>query len=222
MTSVDVAARVDSRDVEAEFCVANGETVALTGPNGAGKSTLLGMIAGTVAVSSGSISVGGVDVTGLPPHRRRVTLLAQDPLLFPHLTALDNVAFGPRARGSARSEARATALGWLEAVGLADLAHRKPRELSGGQAQRVAVARALAIRPDVVLLDEPLRALDVDVAPAVRALLGNVLADVTTILVSHDPEDVRVLADRTLQIADGRVSRRSHSSDGPAAGNPIR
>lgn len=222
MTRVDVAARVDSRDVEAEFSVANGETVALTGPNGAGKSTLLGMIAGTVPVSSGSISVGGVDVTGLPPHRRRVTLLAQDPLLFPHLTALDNVAFGPQARGSARSEARATALGWLEAVGLADLAQRKPRELSGGQAQRVAVARALAIRPDVVLLDEPLRALDVDVAPAVRELLRSVLADVTTILVSHDPEDVRVLADRTLQVFAGRVSRRSRSSDESAGGSPTR
>lgn len=205
MTRVDVTARVDSRDVEAELTVASGETVALTGPNGAGKSTILGMIAGTVAVSSGSISVGGVDVTGLPPHRRRVTLLAQDPLLFPHLTALDNVAFGPRARGSARDDARATALGWLEAVGLADLAHRKPRELSGGQAQRVAVARALAISPDVVLLDEPLRALDVDVAPAIRELLRSVLADVTTILVSHDPEDVRVLADRALQVAAGRL-----------------
>jgi molybdate transport system ATP-binding protein len=205
MTSVEVAARVDARDVEAEFTVANGETVALTGPNGAGKSTLLGMIAGTVAVSHGSISVGGVDVTGLPPHRRRVTLLAQDPLLFPHLTALNNVAFGPRARGSARDDARATAMGWLEAVGLADLAHRKPRELSGGQAQRVAVARALAISPDVVLLDEPLRALDVDVAPATRELLRSVLADVTTILVSHDPEDVRVLADRALQVAAGRL-----------------
>jgi molybdate transport system ATP-binding protein len=205
VTGVAVAARVDGRDVEAELSVADGETVALTGPNGAGKSTLLGMIAGTVAVSSGTISVGGVDVTGLPPHRRRVTLLAQDPLLFPHLTALDNVAFGPRARGSARSEARATALGWLEAVGLADLAHRKPRELSGGQAQRVAVARALAIQPDVVLLDEPLRALDADVAPAVRELLRTVLADVTTILVSHDQVDVEALADRTIQLAAGRV-----------------
>jgi molybdate transport system ATP-binding protein len=205
VTGVAVAARVDGRDVEAELSVADGETVALTGPNGAGKSTLLGMIAGTVAVSSGTISVGGVDVTGLPPHRRRVTLLAQDPLLFPHLTALDNVAFGPRARGSARSAARATALGWLEAVGLADLAHRKPRELSGGQAQRVAVARALAIRPDVVLLDEPLRALDADVAPAVRELLRTVLADVTTILVSHDQVDVEALADRTIQLAAGRV-----------------
>jgi len=207
MTIVSVAARVDSRDVEASFAVANGETVALTGPNGSGKSTVLGMIAGTVAVSSGSISVGGVDVTGLPPHRRRVTLLAQDPLLFPHLTVVENVAFGPRARGSAREEARVTALGWLEAVGLADLAHRKPRELSGGQAQRVAVARALAIRPDVVLLDEPLRALDADVAPAVRELLRTVLADVTTILVSHDPEDIRVLADRTLQMVKGRLVR---------------
>lgn len=206
MTSVEVAARIDSRDVEAAFTVANGETLALTGPNGAGKSTLLGMIAGTVAVSSGTIRVGSLDVTGLPPHRRRVTLLAQDPLLFPHLTALDNVAFGPRARGSARGDARATALGWLEAVGLSDLAHRKPRELSGGQAQRVAVARALAISPDVVLLDEPLRALDADVAPAVRSLLAQVLAGVTTILVSHDPEDVRALADRTQQIVGGRLA----------------
>ena len=205
MTGVSVAARVDSRDVEAAFAVANGESVALAGPNGAGKSTVLGMIAGTVAVSSGSITLGGVDVTGLPPHRRRVTLLAQDPLLFPHLTALENVAFGPRARGSSREKARATALGWLDSVGLAELAERKPRELSGGQAQRVAVARALAIQPDVVLLDEPLRALDADVAPAVRELLRTVLADVTTILVSHDPADVEALADRTVRLAAGRI-----------------
>lgn len=206
MTAVDVDVRVDSRDVEAAFTVADGETVALSGPNGAGKSTLLGVIAGTVPVSSGSVVVGGVDVTWLPPHRRRVTLLAQDPLLFPHLTALDNVAFGPQARGSARAAAHTTALEWLDAVGLADLADRKPRQLSGGQAQRVAVARALAIRPDVVLLDEPLRALDADVAPAVRSLLAEVLADVTTILVSHDPADISALADRTLQLANGRVA----------------
>jgi len=205
MTRLRVVARVDERDVECTFDVHDGETVALSGPNGSGKSTILGMVAGTVPVSSGSVHVGDLEVTGLPPHRRRVTLLAQDPLLFPHLSALDNVAFGPRARGSSRDEANATALRWLESVGLAELAHRKPRQLSGGQAQRVAVARALAIEPDVVLLDEPLRALDTDVAPAVRALLGTVLADVTTILVSHDPEDVRVLADRTIRIAAGRV-----------------
>jgi len=205
MTRLRVVARVDERDVECTFDVHDGETVALSGPNGSGKSTILGMVAGTVPVSSGSVHVGDLEVTGLPPHRRRVTLLAQDPLLFPHLSALDNVAFGARARGSSRDEANATALRWLESVGLAELAHRKPRQLSGGQAQRVAVARALAIEPDVVLLDEPLRALDTDVAPAVRALLGTVLADVTTILVSHDPEDVRVLADRTIRIAAGRV-----------------
>lgn len=198
-------ARVAARDVECAFEVRDGETVALTGPNGAGKSTVLGMIAGTVPVSSGAVFVGDVDVTGLPPHRRRVTLLAQDPLLFPHLSALDNVAFGPRARGSSREEANSIAGGWLESVGLADLAHRKPRQLSGGQAQRVAVARALAIGPDVVLLDEPLRALDADVAPAIRDLLRTVLADVTTVLISHDPVDVRALADRAIQMVGGRV-----------------
>lgn len=205
MTGLRLDARVDVRSVEAALVVADGESLALTGPNGAGKSTVLGMIAGTIPVSRGAVFVGDVDVTGLPPHRRRVTLLAQDPLLFPHLTAVDNVAFGPRARGSSRDESRAIALHWLEAVGLADLSDRKPHQLSGGQAQRVAVARALAIGPDVVLLDEPLRALDADVAPAVRDLLRTVLAGVTTILVSHDPEDVRVLAGRTVQMAEGRV-----------------
>jgi ABC-type sulfate/molybdate transport systems ATPase subunit len=205
MSRLQVAARVEVRDVEASFEVAAGETVALTGPNGAGKSTALGMIAGTVPVSSGSIVIGGRDAAGLPPHRRRVTLLAQDPLLFPHLSAVDNVAFGPRARGFSRAEAENTALRWLDAVGLADLAQRKPRRLSGGQAQRVAVARALAIEPDVVLLDEPLRALDADVAPAVRELLRTVLADVTTVLVSHDPADLEALADREVRMAAGRV-----------------
>jgi len=205
VTGLRLDARVEIRNVEAALEVADGESLALTGPNGAGKSTVLGMIAGTIPVSRGAVFVGDVDVTGLPPHRRRVTLLAQDPLLFPHLTAVDNVAFGPRARGSSRDESRAIALHWLEAVGLPELAGRHPHQLSGGQAQRVAVARALAIGPDVVLLDEPLRALDADVAPAVRDLLRTVLAGVTTILVSHDPDDVRVLAGRTVQMASGRV-----------------
>lgn len=209
MSGVRLEARAASRDVEAKFAVADGETVALTGPNGAGKSTLLGMIAGTVPVSAGTVFVGGVDVTSRPPHRRRVTLLAQDPLLFPHLTALDNVAFGPRARGGSRDDAHVTARHWLDAVGLPEVAGRKPDQLSGGQAQRVAVARALAIGPDVVLLDEPLRALDAAVAPAIRDLLRAVLADVTTVLVSHDPEDVRVLADRVVRMAAGRLVERT-------------
>jgi molybdate transport system ATP-binding protein len=209
MSGLRVEARFDVRDVEAEFAVADGETVALTGPNGSGKSTVLGMIAGTVPVSKGAVFVGDVDITSRPPHRRRVTLLAQDPLLFPHLTALENVAFGPRARGSGRDEAHTVARHWLDAVGLPDLAGRRPDQLSGGQAQRVAVARALAIGPDVVLLDEPLRALDADVAPAIRELLRMVLADVTTILVSHDPEDVRMLAGRTIPLAAGRLVREN-------------
>jgi molybdopterin-binding protein len=209
VTALDYDAVVAARDVAVRLWAAEGETVALLGPNGAGKSTVLGVISGLVAPSSGRVSVAGRDLVSptrsVPPHQRNIALLAQDPLLFPHLTALDNVAFGPRAHGSPRHEARRTARQWLERVGVDDLAARRPHELSGGQAQRVAVARALAAGPELLLLDEPMSALDVAVTPALRQTLRSVLADRTVLLVTHDALDALLLADRVVVLEGGRV-----------------
>jgi molybdate transport system ATP-binding protein len=147
----------------------------------------------------------GVNVA---PYRRKVGLLAQDPLLFPHLSVLANVAFGPRSQGVGRRAAEATAGTWLSEVDAAELARRRPGELSGGQGQRVALARALATEPDLLLLDEPFAALDVDAAPALRGLVRRVLrrrSPAATVLVSHDPLDALVLADRVVILADGQI-----------------
>ncbi|GAA4809264.1 sulfate/molybdate ABC transporter ATP-binding protein [Nocardioides caeni] len=210
-TSGALAVRVgvDQRDVDVAFEVAPGETVAILGPNGAGKSTTLEVISGLLRPDSGHVVLDGRVLTGprawVAPHTRRIALLAQDPLLFPHLSVLDNVAFGPRSTGSGRRDARAIAGRWLGAVDAVDLAERRPAELSGGQAQRVAVARALAAEPRVLLLDEPMAALDIAVAPALRQLLRDVLVDQTTVLVTHHVLDALLLADRVVVIEDGRV-----------------
>ncbi len=155
----------------------------------------------------------------MPPHDRKVALLAQEPLLFPHLGVLDNVAFGPRSGGARRRTAHEAARRWLDEVDVADLADRKPGQLSGGQAQRVAVARALAAEPRLLLLDEPLAALDVAVAPALRQTLRRVLADRTVVLVTHDVLDALLLADRVVVLEGGRVveSGPTHRRAGPAA-----
>ncbi|PKH38024.1 molybdate transport system ATP-binding protein [Nocardioides alpinus] len=198
---VDIPGRV-SADLEA----AAGEVVVVIGPNGAGKSTLLRAIAG---LEPGRVRVGDDDWTDLEVPRRRVGYVFQDQSLFPHLSALDNVAFGPRARGRHRREAEDLALGWLRRFGIAELAHRKPRELSGGQAQRVAIARALATDPDVLLLDEPFTGLDVSVQVALRIELGQHLRDFPGIalLVTHDAIDALTLADRVLVLDEGRVAQ---------------
>jgi len=206
-------ATVDERDVALRLEVPEGETVALLGPNGAGKSTVLSVIAGLLTPSSGRVQLAGRDLAGVPPHRREVALLAQEPLLFPHLSAVENVAFGPRARGENRHRARASARDWLERVGVGDLARRRPHQLSGGQAQRVAVARALAAEPRLLLLDEPMAALDVDVAPALRHLLRCVLAGRTAIVVTHDALDALLLADRVAVVEAGRIVEQGPTSD---------
>ena len=205
MSALSYDATVAARDVAVRLEVAAGETVALLGPNGAGKSTVLEVVAGLVAPTTGSVSLGGRRLDGVPPHDREVALLAQDPLLFPHLDVLDNVAFGPRAHGLSRRAARARAQEWLAHVGVADLADRPARRLSGGQAQRVAIARALAAEPRLLLLDEPMAALDVAVTPALRHTLRTVLADRTALIVTHDLLDALLLADRVVVIEAGRV-----------------
>lgn len=207
--SLTCTARIAERDLDVSVSVPPGETLALLGPNGAGKSTLLSVVAGLLRPDSGRVEVAGRtltdDTTWVAPHRRRVALLAQEPLLFPHLSALDNVAFGPRSCGAGRREAAGVAHDWLERLDLGGLAHRRPAQLSGGQAQRVAVARALATDPAVLLLDEPLAALDVAVAPDVRETLRRVLADRTAVVVTHEAVDAALLADRIAVLDQGRV-----------------
>ncbi|MBN6054605.1 ABC transporter ATP-binding protein [Nonomuraea sp. RK-328] len=184
-----------------------GEVVALLGPNGAGKTTALRALAGLTRMSAGHISLRGRPLHTLAAESRPIGMVFQNYLLFPHLTALENVAFGPRCQGVPKAEARRVAAALLERVGLADRAAAKPRQLSGGQAQRVALARALAVRPELLLLDEPLAALDAHTRLEVRSRLRRHLADFdgVTVLVTHDPLDAMVLADRLVVIENGAI-----------------
>jgi NifC-like ABC-type porter len=182
-----------------------GTTVAVVGPNGAGKTTLLRALLGLTPRAHAALLLGGADVTRLPPHRRRVAWVPQDGALFPHLTALGNTAYGLRARGVPRAEAREEAQRWLDRLGVGHLAHRRPAQVSGGQAQRVALARALAARPRLLLLDEPLAALDQTTRARVRATLRQHLASFggVCLLVTHDPVEAVSLADRVLVLSGG-------------------
>ncbi|MFC1415788.1 ABC transporter ATP-binding protein [Streptacidiphilus cavernicola] len=197
-----------------------GEVLALLGPNGAGKTTALRALAGLTPLTAGRLTLDGRTLEQpdarlrIAPEDRPVGVVFQDYLLFPHLSALDNVAFGLRTRGARKAAARTEAVGWLERVGLADHASARPRALSGGQQQRVALARALAPRPRLLLLDEPMAALDARTRLDVRSQLRRHLAafDAVAVLVTHDPLDAMVLADRLTVIEDGRVVQ-----DGPPA-----
>ncbi|MFF7853734.1 ATP-binding cassette domain-containing protein [Streptomyces sp. NPDC007904] len=194
---------------------APGDVVALLGPNGAGKTTALRALAGLTPLAAGHLRLDGVELHRTPPEARPVGVVFQDYLLFPHLTALDNVAFGPRCRGAGKAEARARAAEWLERMGLAEHAGAKPRRLSGGQAQRVALARALATRPRLLLLDEPLAALDARTRLEVRARLRRHLAafEAVAVLVTHDPLDAMVLADRLVVVEHGRIVQEGTPAD---------
>ncbi len=200
-------------DLDVALRIAAGEVVGLLGPNGAGKTTALRALAGLQPLSDGHVTIDGKDVdrpdrrVWTPTEKRPIGVVFQDYLLFPHLTALDNVAFGPRRHGVDRRAARHLAAEWLRRVGLTDHARARPRHLSGGQAQRVALARALAVGPTLLLRDEPLAALDARTRLDTRAELHRHLADHpgATLLVTHDPLDALVLADRLVIIEDGRV-----------------
>ena len=202
--SLQCDARVPERDFDVRFDVADGEVVALMGPNGAGKSTALSLIAGLLQPATGEIRLDGTKLD-MPPHQRGIALMSQDALLFPHLSVLDNVAFGPRSGGESRRTSRDVARRWLDEVEAASYADRRPSQLSGGQAQRVALARALAVAPTLLLLDEPLAALDVSVAATMRQLLRRVLAGRTAVIVTHDVLDALLLADRVIVLDGGRV-----------------
>ncbi|MFI1535094.1 ABC transporter ATP-binding protein [Streptomyces anandii] len=201
--------------LDVALTAAPGDVVALLGPNGAGKSTALRALAGLVPLTGGRLRLDGTPLERTPPEARPVGVVFQDYLLFPHLSALDNVAFGPRCQGAGKAEARARAAAWLDRMGLADHADAKPRRLSGGQAQRVALARALATRPRLLLLDEPLAALDARTRLEVRAQLRRHLAEfeAVAVLVTHDPLDAMVLADRLVVVEHGRVVQEGAPSD---------
>ncbi|KRE79276.1 sulfate/molybdate ABC transporter ATP-binding protein [Arthrobacter sp. Soil763] len=214
-------AAVADRHFDVTLNLAEGETVAVLGPNGAGKSTLLSVVAGLLRPDAGHAELDGRLLFNLgpgrkawtAPHRRGTALLAQEALLFPHLSALENVAFGPRSAGVPRGRAREAARHWLGEVDAAELAGRRPGELSGGQAQRVALARALAAGPELLLLDEPMAALDVHAAPLLRRLLKRVLAGRRAIIVTHDVLDAYMLADRVIVLEDGAVTEAGPTRD---------
>jgi molybdate transport system ATP-binding protein len=211
----EIELKRDAFELSVAFDVPAGGVLAILGPNGSGKSSVLGCLSGLLNPRKALITLAGrvlVDerVT-LAPHARAIGLLSQDALLFPHLSVADNVAFSPRSKGAGRARSKEIARGWLAEVDAAELAERKPSQLSGGQAQRVAVARALAADPDLLLLDEPFAALDVDSAPAIRGLLRRVLRTQTgraTVLVTHDPLDALSLADQVVVLAGGRIIER--------------
>lgn len=201
-----------ARNLHVSLSVAPGETIAVMGPNGAGKSSVVQLLAGLLKPDTGKATLDGRPLfelspgtVWLPPHLRGVGVLAQEPLLFPHLNVLDNVAFGPRSQGAGLRESRDIARRWLGEVDALELARRMPSQLSGGQAQRVAMARALATDPDLLLLDEPMAALDINSAPFLRSLLKRVLAGRRAIIVTHDVLDALMLADRTIVMDGGRI-----------------
>ncbi|WP_405610181.1 ABC transporter ATP-binding protein [Streptomyces sp. NBC_00076] len=201
--------------LDVTLTAAPGDVVALLGPNGAGKTTALRALAGLVPLTGGHLRLDGAAMDRTPPESRPVGVVFQDYLLFPHLSALDNVAFGPRCQGATKAEARAEAAEWLDRMGLTEHAAAKPRKLSGGQAQRVAVARALATHPRLLLLDEPLAALDARTRLEVRAQLRRHLAEfeAVAVLVTHDPLDAMVLADRLVVVEHGRVVQEGTPAD---------
>jgi thiamine transport system ATP-binding protein len=189
---------------DVSLSVRAGDVVALLGPSGSGKSTLLRAVAGIIPPDSGRIVVHGVDVTELPTHRRGIGMVFQDNQLFPHLSVLDNVAFGPKMAGVSRSERVERAARWLRRVGLAGFDDRRVTDLSGGEAKRVALARTLAAEPSIVLLDEPLTGLDRELHDRLAIDLAELLRDAraTTLLVTHDHDEAATIADRTVYLAD--------------------
>ncbi|MFE5964954.1 ABC transporter ATP-binding protein [Streptomyces sp. NPDC056463] len=195
------------RDVELD--IAPGEFFSLLGPSGCGKTTLLRMIGGFADPTEGSVLLDGQDVTGLPPDKRNVNTVFQSYALFDHLSLADNVAFGLKRRGVGRAEIRHRVADMLDLVQLGHLAARKPPTLSGGQKQRVALARALVNRPHVLLLDEPLAALDLKLRRHMQVELKQIQREVgiTFVFVTHDQDEALTMSDRLAVMNDGRVEQ---------------
>jgi ABC-type Fe3+/spermidine/putrescine transport system ATPase subunit len=196
---------VDALDLE----VVDGEFLSLLGPSGCGKTTTLRLIAGFEQPDAGAIRIAGRDVARLPPYRRPVNTVFQSYALFPHLSVGDNVAYGLKQRGLGRRERRARASEILELVRLRGIEHRRPRELSGGQQQRVALARALVLEPKVLLLDEPLGALDLKVRRELQIELKRIqeTVGITFVYVTHDQEEALAMSDRVAVMNAGRIEQ---------------
>jgi len=199
----------------ADLTVDDGELFAILGPSGSGKTTVLRMIAGFEQPTEGTIRLGGVDVTALPARRRDVNTVFQEYALFPHMTVAQNVEYGMKVRGVARSERRRRTTEALEMVRLADYGPRKPAQLSGGQRQRVALARALVGRPRVLLLDEPLGALDQKLREQMQLELKAIQREVgiTFVIVTHDQDEALTLCDRLAVFNDGRIEQVGRARD---------
>jgi len=215
IVEADLHVSLGTLQLDVELAIGAGEVVALLGPNGAGKTTVLRTLAGLQRVAGGHVAIDGqrVDDPGagqfVLPEKRPIGVVFQEYLLFPHLTLLENVAFGPRSKGMSRVLARQRAQLWLDRVSLGDLASQKPRAISGGQAQRTALARALSTEPRLLLLDEPFAALDAGTRIALRRDLRSHLAlfPGATVLVTHDTLDALALADRVIILEEGAVTQ---------------
>jgi len=216
-----VGAGVAAFEIDVELGVAAGELVAVLGPNGAGKTSLLRALAGLLPLRTGRVILDGVVLEDpaagirVPSERRPIGLVFQEYLLFPHLSVRENVAFGLRARGMARAVALGEADRWLERVGLSGEGDRKPASLSGGQAQRVALARVLALNPALLLLDEPMAALDASTRIEFRRDLRRHLESFrgVRLLVTHDPVEAMAMADRLVVVEQGRVLQSGTPAD---------
>lgn len=222
-TGAEVTGAVDAHVVVAHasldvlLSLQPGEVVAVMGPSGAGKTTLLDALSGLTRLDAGHVSIDGEVLADTrrhtPPSRRAIGLLGQDPLLFPHMTAVGNIAFAARSAGSSRDESAAIAEEWMPRIGLSGLGDRRPDQLSGGQRQRVALARALAARPRLLLLDEPFSSLDVQAAGQLREVVREHLHGTTTVIVSHTLADAQYLATRLLILEHGRIAQEGPLPD---------
>lgn len=229
---IRVCAAIEERGVDVDLSFEPASTTALIGPNGAGKSTIVSLIAGRLEADSGGVEFSrtasecateGIDTppdgNGEDSYRPRIVLLAQKPALFPHMTVLNNVLFGLKCQGVSGKKGIETAQARLEELGVGHLSQRYPQQLSGGQARRVALARALAIDPDVMLLDEPFAALDIEVAEQLRSILPHHVKGITTVLVTHDLADVKALDCDVVVMGHGHIRRRGYWKDIVTADN---